>query len=238
MLIDHTYRSVRAHFARFAVARTGPRADIAMRASVKICRALLKIRSSKKLCSNLACIVVLGRQPFVLGFILRKFLEFGFSMKGFDGRLRLQKFICLLQAHGICLGYDYWCLLGPYCSSLATGRFILGDIYTDTVRESGTTERRSPTDSYRNGSGALSSSLAGMKPKRSFWRPLHHCTTNLQSIPARVLTRPFVWWQTRCHTPPRHTCVAYLACWRRKSWYGGDRGAAKGYAGELAWCVE
>ena len=81
----------------------------------------------------------MDRQPFVLGFILRKFPEFGFSMDTFDDRLRLQKFIYLLQAHGIYLGYDYsWYLRGPYCSSLATDGFILDDIYTDMVRESGT----------------------------------------------------------------------------------------------------
>lgn len=81
----------------------------------------------------------MDRQPFVLGFILRKFPEFAFSMDTFDDRLRLQKFIYLLQAHGIYLGYDYsWYLRGPYCSSLATDGFILDDIYTDMVRESDT----------------------------------------------------------------------------------------------------
>lgn len=74
----------------------------------------------------------MDRQPFVLGFILHKFPEFGFSMDTFDDRLRLQKFIYLLQAYGVYLGYDFsWYLRGPYCSSLATDGFILDDIYAD-----------------------------------------------------------------------------------------------------------
>ena len=79
----------------------------------------------------------MDRQPFVLGFILRKFPEFDFSMDTFDGRLRLQKFIYLLQAHGVYLGYDFsWYLRGPYCSSLATDGFILEDIYADMKADS------------------------------------------------------------------------------------------------------
>ena len=74
----------------------------------------------------------MDRQPFVLGFILCKFPEFKFSMDTFDDRLRLQKFIYLLQAHDIYLGYDFsWYLRGPYCSSLTTDGFILDDIYAD-----------------------------------------------------------------------------------------------------------
>ena len=70
------------------------------------------------------------RQPFVLGFILRKFPEFIFTMDNFDDRLRLQKFIYLLQAHDVYLGYDYtWYLRGPYCTTLATAGFALDDIY-------------------------------------------------------------------------------------------------------------
>ena len=69
-------------------------------------------------------------QAFVLGHILRRFPEFEFSMDEFDDRLRLQKFIYLLQAHGIYLGYDYsWYLRGPYCTALATAGFMLKDFY-------------------------------------------------------------------------------------------------------------
>ena len=74
------------------------------------------------------------RQPFVLGFILRKFPKFEFSMDSFDDRLRLQKFIYLLQVHGVYLGYDFsWYLRGPYCSSLSTDGFMLADIHDDMM---------------------------------------------------------------------------------------------------------
>lgn len=70
------------------------------------------------------------RQPFVLGFLLCKFPEFKFTMDNFNDRLRLQKFIYLLQAHDIYLGYDYtWYLRGPYCTTLATAGFALTNIY-------------------------------------------------------------------------------------------------------------
>lgn len=78
----------------------------------------------------------MDRQPFVLGFILRKFPEFEFSMDTFNDRLRLQKFIYLLQMHGVYLGYDFsWYLRGPYCSSLATDGFMLADIYDNMMEE-------------------------------------------------------------------------------------------------------
>lgn len=79
----------------------------------------------------------MDRQPFVLGFILRKFPEFGFSMDTFDDRMRLQKFVYLLQAHGVYLGYDFsWYLRGPYCSSLTTDGLILDDVYDDMKSDS------------------------------------------------------------------------------------------------------
>ena len=74
----------------------------------------------------------MDRQPFVLGFLLRKFPEFEFRMDNFDGRLRLQKFIYLLQAHDIYLGYDFsWYLRGPYCTTLAAAGFALDNFYDD-----------------------------------------------------------------------------------------------------------
>ena len=72
----------------------------------------------------------MDRQPFVLGFLLREFPEFDFRMTDFSDRLRLQKFIYLLQAHGIYLGYDFsWYLRGPYCTTLAAAGFALEDFY-------------------------------------------------------------------------------------------------------------
>ena len=78
----------------------------------------------------------MDRQPFVLGFLLRKFPEFDFKMDEFDDRLRLQKFIYLLQAHDIYLGYDFsWYLRGPYCTTLTTAGFILDNFYDDIPKE-------------------------------------------------------------------------------------------------------
>ena len=74
----------------------------------------------------------MNRPTVDLGMILRQAPEFEFDMDTFDGRLRLQKFIYLLQAHGIYLGYDFsWYLRGPYCTGLTTCGFALKDIYHD-----------------------------------------------------------------------------------------------------------
>ena len=70
------------------------------------------------------------RQIIDLGFIIRQFPAIDFSMDTFADRLRLQKFIYLLQAFDIYLGYDYsWYLRGPYCSNLAACAFALREIY-------------------------------------------------------------------------------------------------------------
>jgi uncharacterized protein YwgA len=51
-------------------------------------------------------------------------------MDEFDDRLRLQKFIYLLQTFDIYLGYDFsWYIRGPYCSTLSTCGFALREIY-------------------------------------------------------------------------------------------------------------
>lgn len=74
----------------------------------------------------------MNRPTIDLGMILRQAPAFKFDMDTFDGRLRLQKFIYLLQAHGIYLGYDFsWYLRGPYCTGLTTCGFALKDIYHD-----------------------------------------------------------------------------------------------------------
>ena len=52
-----------------------------------------------------------------------------FNMGDFDGRLRLQKTIQLLQSFGIDLGYRYnWYLRGPYCPELAKDGFKLDGV--------------------------------------------------------------------------------------------------------------
>ena len=74
----------------------------------------------------------MNRQPIDLGFILRQFPGFDFSMAGFGGRLRAQKFVYLLQAFDVYLGYEYsWYLRGPYCSTLAASGSALEGFYGD-----------------------------------------------------------------------------------------------------------
>lgn len=71
-------------------------------------------------------------QTVDLGFILRQFKNYNFSMNSFQDRLHLQKFIYLLQAHDIYLGYDYsWYVCGPYSTTLAERGFELDTIYKD-----------------------------------------------------------------------------------------------------------
>ena len=78
---------------------------------------------------NKTIICVLNRQTIDLGFIMRHF-NVDFSMDTFNERLRLQKFIYLLQMFGIYLGYDFsWYIRGPYCSTLSAHGFALRGIY-------------------------------------------------------------------------------------------------------------
>lgn len=52
-----------------------------------------------------------------------------FDMDTFDGRLRFQKTVQVLQSFGIDLGYYYnWYLRGPYCPDLAKDGFRLKDV--------------------------------------------------------------------------------------------------------------
>ena len=52
-----------------------------------------------------------------------------FDMATFDGRLRFQKTVQLLQPFGIDLGYYYnWYLRGPYCPDLAKDGFELKNV--------------------------------------------------------------------------------------------------------------
>ena len=65
-----------------------------------------------------------------LGHILRQFPNLEFGMSDFEHRLRIQKFVYLLQAFDVYLGYDYtWYLHGPYCTKLATVGYALTSIY-------------------------------------------------------------------------------------------------------------
>ena len=72
----------------------------------------------------------MNRQPIDLGFVLRQFPRFEFSMDSFEHRLRVQKFVYLLEAFDVYLGYEYsWYLRGPYCSTLAAAGFALDGFY-------------------------------------------------------------------------------------------------------------
>ena len=74
----------------------------------------------------------MNRQPVDLGFVLRQFPRLEFGMHTFEHRLRIQKFVYLLQAFDVYLGYDYsWYLRGPYCTNLAASGFALTGFYDD-----------------------------------------------------------------------------------------------------------
>ena len=74
--------------------------------------------------------LAVDRQAMDLGYILRQFPDLDFGMDDFDHRLRVQKFVYLLQAFDIYLGYDYsWYLHGPYCTRLATVGYALSPLY-------------------------------------------------------------------------------------------------------------
>ena len=88
---------------------------------------------------------MVDRQIIELGTVLRQFPSFEFSMEGFNARLRLQKFIYLLQSFDVFLGYNYnWYIRGPYCSTLATCGFGLQDVY-DQIPEGAVMEFADPT---------------------------------------------------------------------------------------------
>ena len=75
--------------------------------------------------------VPMNRQPIDLGYVLRQFPRFKFGMHDFEHRLRIQKFVYLLQSFDVYLGYDYsWYLRGPYCSMLAASGFALAGFYS------------------------------------------------------------------------------------------------------------
>ena len=66
------------------------------------------------------------KQAIDLGYVLRQFPDLDFGMDDFDHRMRIQKFVYLLQTFDIYLGYDYsWYLRGPYCTQLATIAYTL-----------------------------------------------------------------------------------------------------------------
>ena len=78
---------------------------------------------------------MVDRQTVELGFLLRQFKDYEFSMANLDNRIQLQKFIYMLQVHNIYLGYDYsWYVRGPYCTTLARRGFTLERIYDEVPK--------------------------------------------------------------------------------------------------------
>lgn len=72
----------------------------------------------------------MDRQAMDLGYILRQFPDLDFGMDDTGHRLRVQRFVYLLQAFDIYLGYDYsWYMRGPYCTRLAAVAYSLGPLY-------------------------------------------------------------------------------------------------------------
>ena len=77
-----------------------------------------------------------NRQTIDLGYVLRQFPGLDFGMDDFGHRLRVQKFVYLLQSFDIYLGYDYsWYLRGPYCTQLATIGYALSRAYDQIPRD-------------------------------------------------------------------------------------------------------
>lgn len=73
---------------------------------------------------------MVDKQTIDLGVVLKSFPKFRFSMDTTEDRLRLQRFIYLLQSFDVFLGYVYsWYIRGPYCSTLNTCGFALNDIF-------------------------------------------------------------------------------------------------------------
>lgn len=80
----------------------------------------------------------MNRQVLDLGCVLRQFPGLEFGVDDFGHRLRVQKFVYLMQSFGIYLGYDYsWYLHGPYCTTLATMAKALSHIYDKIPRDPG-----------------------------------------------------------------------------------------------------
>lgn len=71
----------------------------------------------------------------VLGMVLKNLDNFDTTT--FNGRLILQKTVYLMQAFGICLGYEFgWYLRGPYCTALTKHGLALNDTYRSVPRGS------------------------------------------------------------------------------------------------------
>lgn len=80
----------------------------------------------------------MNRQVLDLGYVLRQFPDLEFGVDNFRHRLRVQKFVYLLQSFDIYLGYDYsWYLHGPYCTTLAAMAKALSPVYDKIPHDPG-----------------------------------------------------------------------------------------------------
>lgn len=85
--------------------------------------------SARHACPNGAFPMIIGPNAVILGYVLKSIPNSDFGMKTFEGRLRLQKIIYMVEAFGVYLGYDFsWYLRGPYCTRLARAGFELEQI--------------------------------------------------------------------------------------------------------------
>lgn len=70
----------------------------------------------------------------ILGSLIKRIGNYD-AMETFDGRLKLQKTIYLMQSFDLYVGYDFgWYIRGPYSSSLTKDGYALRDKY-DSVSE-------------------------------------------------------------------------------------------------------
>lgn len=83
---------------------------------------------------------MLNRQVLDLGYVLRHFPDLEFGVGDTGHRLRVQRFVYLLQSFDIYLGYDYtWYMHGPYCTTLAAMARALSGIYDKIPYDQGMT---------------------------------------------------------------------------------------------------
>lgn len=69
----------------------------------------------------------LGMNPIVLGGLLKRAYP-NFDMLSFDNRLKLQKYVYLMQAFGLNIGYNFFVYLhGPYCPELTRAAYQMPD---------------------------------------------------------------------------------------------------------------
>lgn len=77
-----------------------------------------------------------NQQTVDLGFIIRQFKDYDFSMNTSDDRIKLQNLIYLLQAYDIYLGYDFsWYIRGPFSIILSKCGLALERIYREVPKD-------------------------------------------------------------------------------------------------------